>query len=149
MKFSKTVNAATLLILLATSVGLEAQEHDSKQTQRVTEFKQAHARGGFAYVANRGADNVSAFLIDGDTGALTLGTTFQTTFPAEREPISVVATTKFVFVADAASGEISVYNIHQPTGSLTQIAGSPFDARGGTQFLMSERTRTVSLRDRQ
>ncbi|MBI1747643.1 MAG: beta-propeller fold lactonase family protein, partial [Acidobacteria bacterium] len=47
--------------------------------------------GQFAYVANAGANNVSAYTIDPDTGALTQ--IAGSPFPAGMTPVSVTTTT--------------------------------------------------------
>ncbi len=93
--------------------------------------------GGFAYVANCGAvpgcdgvglGNVSAYTIDGTTGALT--EVAGSPFPAERIPRSVTVdpTGQFVYVANLESNNVSAYAIDGTTGALTEIDGSPFPA---------------------
>ena len=89
---------------------------------------------GFAYVANCGSpcvgadglDNVSAYTIDGTTGALT--PVAGSPFPAGVGPTSVTvdATGQFAYVANAGSSNVSAYAIDTTTGALTPVAGSPF-----------------------
>ena len=78
----------------------------------------------FAYVAHYGSANVSAFGVNGSTGALSA-------LPgspcvAGGGPISAVLDPKleFLYVVDHAS-LLSVYRINTG-GGLTEIAGSPF-----------------------
>jgi len=82
----------------------------------------------FAYVANEGSNNVSAYTIDPSTGALT--TIAGSPFPAARFPASVAVDPggKFAYVSDENSNNISAYTIDLSTGALSAIAGSPFPA---------------------
>jgi 6-phosphogluconolactonase (cycloisomerase 2 family) len=92
--------------------------------------------GRFAYVANCGAScgtsagNVSAYTIDGSTGALTpvVGSPFPTLLP---ESVTVDPTGRFAYVAnffsaDQSAGDVSAYAIDGTTGALTPVVGSPF-----------------------
>jgi YVTN family beta-propeller protein len=87
---------------------------------------------GFAYVANQGSDDISAYAIDARTGALVevAGSPFAAgTGP---ESISVHPSGKFAYVANFGSsgvpGNISAYAIDAGTGALSEITGSPFAA---------------------
>ncbi|MBI3656985.1 MAG: beta-propeller fold lactonase family protein [Acidobacteria bacterium] len=84
--------------------------------------------GGFAYVANWGSDNVSAYIINATTGALTpvLGSPF----PAGSAPGSVTVdpTGQFAYVANTYSHNVSAYTINPATGALTPVADPPFPA---------------------
>jgi DNA-binding beta-propeller fold protein YncE len=95
--------------------------------------------GGFAYVANCGSScvgvgpgNVSAYSIDGTTGALT--PVAGSPFPAGFGSLSVTVdpTGQFAYVANRGfspdNGTVSAYTIDGTTGALTEIAGSPFPA---------------------
>ncbi|HEX2711883.1 MAG TPA: beta-propeller fold lactonase family protein [Candidatus Acidoferrales bacterium] len=88
--------------------------------------------GRFAYVANEGSPvlggNVSAYTIDGATGALT--PVPGSPFPAGAGPHSVAVdpTGQFAYVANANSGNVSAYTIDGATGALTPVPGSPFPA---------------------
>src|SRR5712664_2110503 len=100
--------------------------------------------GRFAYVANCGPScgtsgpdgNVSAYTIDGATGALT--PVAGSPFPAGSNPRSVTVdpTGRFAYVANFFSGNVSGYIIDGTTGALTPVAGSPFLA-GGTPFTVT------------
>lgn len=92
---------------------------------------------GFVYVANEGTNNVSAYTIDGATGALTAAP--GSPFPAGSAPISVAVdpTGKFAFAANCGAayfclgggpGNVSAYTIDGTTGSLSAVPGSPFPA---------------------
>ena len=82
----------------------------------------------FAYVANEGSNNVSAYTIDPSTGALT--TIAGSPFPAARFPASVAVdpSGKFAYVAEEDSNNVSAYTIDPSTGALSANAGSPFPA---------------------
>src|SRR5260370_5467721 len=90
---------------------------------------------GFAYVANCGgacggvdSGNVSAYSIDGTTGALV--PVAGSPFPAGANPISVTVhpTGQFAYVTNYNSGNVSAYVIDGITGVLTPVPGSPFPA---------------------
>jgi 6-phosphogluconolactonase (cycloisomerase 2 family) len=94
--------------------------------------------GGFLYVANNGSNNVSAYSINSSTGALvqlpnspySAGTGPQSlTCNPQGQPAGNPAGSR-LYVNNATSSNISVFNINASTGSLTQIVG-PFPT-GGT-----------------
>src|SRR5208337_3642756 len=79
----------------------------------------------FAYVADSGSNNVSAYAINPNTGALTpVGAAIS----SGRNPYGIEAdpTGKFVYVANNGSANVSAYAINSSTGALTAISGSPF-----------------------
>jgi DNA-binding beta-propeller fold protein YncE len=90
--------------------------------------------GGFAYVANCGSAcgssgpaGVSAYTIDGTTGALT--PVAGSPFPARSAPRSVTAdpTGQFAYVANQhpnVSNSVSAYVIGVTTGALTPVAST-------------------------
>ena len=86
--------------------------------------------GRFAYVANQVSfplpGNVSAFAIDGTTGALT--PVAGSPFLAGTRPSSVAVdpTGRFAYVANFSSNNVSAYTIAGTTGALTPMVGSPF-----------------------
>ena len=93
--------------------------------------------GGFAYVANCGSlgcgggvgpGKVSAYTIDGTTGALTpvAGSPFPTGLGPQG--VTVDPSGRFLYVANLASSNVSAYTIDPATGALTEVAGSPFAA---------------------
>ncbi len=83
---------------------------------------------GFAYVANFRSGDVSAYTIDGATGALM--EVDGSPFPAGSGPWSVTVdpTGQFAYVANGGSNNVSAYSIDGTTGALTEIDGSPFPA---------------------
>ena len=87
---------------------------------------------GFAYVANQGSGNVSAYAIDTSTGALSevAGSPFAAGIGPES--ISVHPSGKFAYVANFGSanvsGSVSAYTIDASTGALSEVVGSPFPA---------------------
>jgi 6-phosphogluconolactonase len=86
--------------------------------------------GKFVYAAIAGGQDVSAFVIDSSTGALT--TIPGSPFPASNFPttVRVDPSGRYAYVANAAYNSISAYSINSSTGALTPIAGSPFPSGG-------------------
>ena len=82
----------------------------------------------FAFVANSGSNNISAYLIDNTSGALTAvaGSPFAT--GANPSAVIFDPSGQFAYVANAGSNNVSAYTINTTTGVLTAIAGSPFAA---------------------
>ena len=91
-------------------------------------FVSVHPGGKFAYVANSGSANISAYAIDPTTGVLTA--VAGSPFAAGTAPFSVAVDPagKCAYVANSGTGDVSVYTIDPTTGGLTAIAGSPFAA---------------------
>jgi 6-phosphogluconolactonase len=99
-----------------------------------------HAQNaGFVYIANGGSlppgegGTVSAYTIDGPTGALT--PIPGSPFPAGIGPTSITVDPagRFVFVVNGCapldcSGSVSAYTIDEATGALSPAPGSPFPA---------------------
>ena len=81
----------------------------------------------FAYVANSGSGNVSAYTINSSSGALT-GVS-GSPFAAATTPkaVAVDPAGKFLYVANSGSANVSAYTINSSSGALTSI-GSPFAA---------------------
>ena len=82
----------------------------------------------FAFVANSGSNNISAYLIDNTSGALTAvaGSPFAT--GANPSAVTFDPSGQFAYVANAGSNNVSAYTINTTTGALTAIPGSPFAA---------------------
>ena len=82
----------------------------------------------FAYVANNGSNNVSAYTIDDDIGTLVsiTGSPFAT--GSSPQKIITDPSGRFAYVANNGSNNISAYAINASLGSLTQVTGSPFAA---------------------
>ena len=108
----------------------------------------------FAYVANTGTNDISAYTLNTSTGALTpidvdAVTSGIQNFAAGTGPISVTVdpSSKFAYVANAGSNDISAYTIQPTTGALTPIDADPvtagiqnFAAGTNPQFVITTRT---------
>ncbi|MEO7207813.1 MAG: beta-propeller fold lactonase family protein [Steroidobacteraceae bacterium] len=83
----------------------------------------------FAYVANRGSNNVSAYTVDPNSGALTevSGSPFATGLSATS--VAIDPSSSFVYGANGGSGSISAYVITAASGALTALTGSPRSLR--------------------
>ena len=93
--------------------------------------------GGFAYVTNGSDNTISAYVIDGNTGALLpSGPPVSTgTFPTSvvPGPLPINPTgTNFLYVTNGGSSDVSGYTVDPNTGSLTPLAGSPFTIGGSS-----------------
>ena len=95
----------------------------------------------FAYVANQGSNDISAYTVNPTTGALT--SIAGSPFPAGTNPflvqfafLGIPPSPKFAYVANQGSDDISAYTIDATTGVLTPVAGSPF-AAGLTPFVVN------------
>ena len=88
-----------------------------------------HPSGKYLYVANPGQNenDVSLFTIAGN-GVLTEVFPRTTVMPLGNEPELLVMDPSgdFLYAMNSASENISVFSIKASTGSLTQLAGSPF-----------------------
>jgi 6-phosphogluconolactonase (cycloisomerase 2 family) len=76
--------------------------------------------GRFAYVANFGSDDVTAFRIDQATGALT---EVGTEVAAGDEPgsMTVDPSGRFAYTANDDSSDVTTFGIDQTTGALTEV----------------------------
>jgi YVTN family beta-propeller protein len=85
----------------------------------------AAPQGALLFVANHGSNNVSAYVIDANTGALApvSGSPFAT---AGQGPNFVAATSTFVYVTDQTTNDIAAFSIGA-NGTLTAVTGSPFN----------------------
>jgi YVTN family beta-propeller protein len=97
--------------------------------------------GRFAYVANFGSDNVSAYTINASTGVLTEidqnGATAGTAVAAGSHPfsISIDPSGKFAYVANLDSDTVSAYTINATTGALTSVGADV--AAGDGPFIVT------------
>jgi 6-phosphogluconolactonase (cycloisomerase 2 family) len=84
----------------------------------------------FAYAANAVGSTVSAFAITPATGLLTelvgVGSPFSVAPGAGPVALSADPLSRFVFVGNSGTNDVSAFTINGTTGSLTGIAGSPF-----------------------
>jgi 6-phosphogluconolactonase (cycloisomerase 2 family) len=85
----------------------------------------ADASGRFLYVANFTSNDISAFTVDGDTGALTAvaGSPFSAGQGAGQ--IESDAAGKFLYVANSVSNNVLVFSIDANTGALTLVQNLP------------------------
>ncbi len=86
----------------------------------------APLRAQFAYVANLGGANVSAYSI-GANGALTPVPGSPFAAGSESDSVAVDPTGKFAYVANGFDNTVSAYSIGA-NGALTPVPGSPFAA---------------------
>ena len=90
----------------------------------------------FAYVANGISDNILAYRINADTGALTpvTGSPFAIGGRYIPGPVTINPAGTFAYVEAERSvdsnGRILAYRINVATGALTPVAGSPFTVGG-------------------
>jgi 6-phosphogluconolactonase (cycloisomerase 2 family) len=84
--------------------------------------------GRFVYAASQTGDDVSAFVIDPSTGALT--TVAGSPFPADSQPgsVRVDPSGRYVYVTCGRSNNVWAYSIDGNTGALTMIARYPSDS---------------------
>ena len=97
----------------------------------------------FAFVADYGSNNVSAYTVNLTSGALTAVS--RSPFNAGTSPRGVVRdySSKFAYVANYGSNNISGFKINPTSGALTAISGSPFGA--GTNAFALATCRVVAL----
>jgi 6-phosphogluconolactonase (cycloisomerase 2 family) len=82
--------------------------------------------GRFVYVAI--SAEISAFAIDGETGALTMVPGSPFLMKGEPHSIAVDPSGRFVYVANYYAKHVSAYAIDGHSGALTPVTGSPFPA---------------------
>jgi 6-phosphogluconolactonase len=82
--------------------------------------------GKFLYAAINAGNDISAYVIDSSTGALT--PVAGSPFPAGSVPMTVRVdpSGRYAYVTNMDSDSISAYLINSSTGALTPIPGSPF-----------------------
>jgi DNA-binding beta-propeller fold protein YncE len=85
----------------------------------------------FAYVANAGSNDVSAYAIDASSGTLTR--VKGSPFGAGTAPYSVAVdpTGTFAYVPNAGSNNVSAFSIDASNGVFEKVKGSPFEAGTG------------------
>jgi 6-phosphogluconolactonase (cycloisomerase 2 family) len=83
-------------------------------------------QGALLFAANSGSNNVSAYAIDGSSGALgaIAGSPFATGGVGP-SAVAVDANTSIVYVTDQVSHDIAAFGIAS-NGALKAVAGSPF-----------------------
>ncbi len=93
-------------------------------------------RGKYLYVTSFGGSSIDAFVIDTISGALTPlpGSPYTISTPGCINPQTSGITDvygRFLYISDGGASEISGYAIGGKTGTLTELAGSPFPDDGG------------------
>ena len=80
----------------------------------------------FAYVANRGSNNISAYSIDPATGILAV--IAGSPFAAGNLPVAIAvdSTGHFAYVVNQLDATLSAFSIDRNSGALTEVSGSPF-----------------------
>lgn len=100
----------------------------------------------FVFAYNEGTSTVSAFKMDGTTGALTAASNspFSTSSSGCcARFIGVDPNSRFVYVplgnfnGSSPTGAVAVYSVDQTTGNLTQITGSPFNSGADFAFAVA------------
>jgi DNA-binding beta-propeller fold protein YncE len=88
----------------------------------------ANGTGNFVYAANQDG-TVSAYTVNRDTGALT---PVSGTFTAGTSPswVAVQPDTRFVYVANGGSNDLSGFSIIGPAGTLVPVPKTPFACSG-------------------
>jgi 6-phosphogluconolactonase (cycloisomerase 2 family) len=102
--------------------------------------------GRFAYAANFGTDNVSAYTINALTGALTSVGAAVAAGDGSNS-VTVDPTGKFAYVANLGSDDVSAYTIHATTGALTQIpcVGGAGAGCNGNNFMAGDGPASVTV----
>lgn len=96
----------------------------------------------FAYVANYGSSNVSAYAVNATTGALTPISGSPFAAGGYAASIALGPSGRYIYVASASSGvldapgNVSGFAVHPATGVLTAVPGLPIDA-GSTSFAIA------------
>jgi len=124
-------NARKVLVVLLSLLGVAACGGGEGGGGSGSDTGQPSSRvARFAYVANFNAKDVSAYTISAATGALTRipcefggGDCIGTDFAAGTGPRSVTVdpSSKFAYVANQTSNDVSAYTINAVTGALTRI----------------------------
>jgi 6-phosphogluconolactonase len=80
----------------------------------------------FAYVVNRGSNNVTAFAIDAATG--TLAAIAGSPFGVGNDPVAIAVdqTGSYAYVVNQTDATISAFLIDRSTGALNAVRGSPY-----------------------
>lgn len=81
--------------------------------------------GKFAYATNSGSNDVTAYTVDGATGAL-VAVNVSGSFNTGSGPwkVALSGSGRFLYVSDAGSNAVSAYTVDSSTGALVSVAGS-------------------------
>jgi DNA-binding beta-propeller fold protein YncE len=107
---------------------------------KIKEASFAQATRHFLYITNNGSNNVSAYMINPSTGALTAVT--GSLFPVGTSPIGIAVhpTGKYLYVANTYSDSVSAFTINPITGALKELSGSPFAGAAGPEGIAIDPT---------
>jgi len=96
----------------------------------------------FAYVANAGSANISAFSVNASTGALSALASSPVSVPASSQlyEIKTDPTGRFLYAVDQSANKIFGFSINSSDGSLTAVTGSPFATGTAPQSLAFDST---------
>jgi 6-phosphogluconolactonase (cycloisomerase 2 family) len=83
--------------------------------------------GKFVYAALYGSNQIAAFSVDAETGALSAVP--GSPFPAQDLPAIIAVTGNFLYVISATDGSMSGYTIDPANGTLTPILGAPWGSQ--------------------
>lgn len=98
--------------------------------------------GSILYVALSGLNQIAAFTIVNQSGALT--PLPSSPFAAGRGPVSLFGYGWFLYALNSTDHTISAYSMDQNTGALTEIQGSPFSAGTASAGIINN-TRNTSI----
>jgi 6-phosphogluconolactonase (cycloisomerase 2 family) len=79
---------------------------------------------GFAYVANAGSNDISAYAIDAATGALSKVAGSPFAAGINPKSVTVLRSGKFAYVANFTSNNVSAFTINAATGTLTSVGAA-------------------------
>jgi 6-phosphogluconolactonase len=92
--------------------------------------------GRYLYVANRGSNNISRFIVDRNTGSLTPSATPPTSVGSKPSAVSIDVSGKFLMATCAGSSAVYVFKI-ESKGSITPVYGSPYFAGESPSAMVS------------
>src|SRR5882724_4264590 len=119
--------AATLTAILAGCGGSGSDSPFTNSPMNAHDIATTH----FVYVMNATSNNVSAYTVNAQTGALT--PVANSPFAAGTQPsaMTIAPSGAHSYVSNAGSNDISGYSISGSTGALTPLSGSPYAVSPG------------------
>jgi 6-phosphogluconolactonase (cycloisomerase 2 family) len=85
----------------------------------------------FAYTSNENSNDISGYVVNNSTGALSAVAGSPFTWPTGPRDSVVELFGKYVYVANGGTDGVSGYSIDATTGALSPVSGSPFAGGGG------------------
>jgi len=97
----------------------------------------------FAYVVNRGSNNVSAYTVDPASG--TLAPIAGAPFQAGNMPVAIAVdpTGRYAYVVNKTDSTVSAFLIDRSSGALTPVTGSPFPSESGPTSVAIDPTNSL------